>query len=272
MELLIDSMTAIVAESKLEDGTRQLAVEVLITVCTEAAPTARKFPSLCAKLVPQLIQWCGMIEDDDEWSKKAEEEEDDADSLATIGEQSLDRIACALGGNAVLPTAFSLLPGLLSGEAWQGRCAALITIGAIAEGCKKQMRASLKDVVAQCVPRLTDPHPRVRFAACNTIGQFSIDFAPTAGHSGGSSFQAAYHSQVIPALLTLMQDVENPRVQAHGAAALVNFVEHMRKDELDQYLDALLTRLATMLQPPNRQRHREPTGDQPRYEPVQASP
>ena len=51
-------------------------------------------------------------------------------------------------------------------------------------------------------------HPRVRYAACNAIGQMSTDFP--------SVFQKKFHEYVIPTLLMLMDDVQNPRVQAHA--------------------------------------------------------
>lgn len=55
---------------------------------------------------------------------------------------------------------------------------------------------------------LQDPHPRVRYAACNAIGQMSTDFA--------NVFQKKFHDKVIPGLLMLLDDNANPRVQAHA--------------------------------------------------------
>ena len=57
---------------------------------------------------------------------------------------------------------------------------------------------------------INDPHPRVRFACCNAIGQMSTDFAPV--------FEKKFHAKVIPGLLMLMQDSANTRVQAHSGA------------------------------------------------------
>lgn len=52
---------------------------------------------------------------------------------------------------------------------------------------------------------LQDPHPRVRYAACNAIGQMATDFAPI--------FQKKFHDTVVPGLLLVMDDSANPRVQ-----------------------------------------------------------
>ena len=55
---------------------------------------------------------------------------------------------------------------------------------------------------------INDPHPRVRFACCNALGQMSTDFAPL--------FEKKFHDKVVPGLLHLMDDNANPRVQAHA--------------------------------------------------------
>ena len=49
----------------------------------------------------------------------------------------------------------------------------------------------LLDQVMDCVMNfIADPHPRVRFACCNAIGQMSTDFAPV--------FEKKFHAKVIP--------------------------------------------------------------------------
>lgn len=53
------------------------------------------------------------------------------------------------------------------------------------------------------LPHFTDPHPRVRWAACNTFGQMFTDFGPT--------IQSKYHARVLPALMNVMEDRDNPR-------------------------------------------------------------
>ena len=60
-----------------------------------------------------------------------------------------------------------------------------------------------------------DPHPRVRWAACQALGQLCTDLGP--------DLQEEQHARVMPALLALMDDFSSPRVQAHACAALVNF-------------------------------------------------
>lgn len=86
---------------------------------------------------------------------------------------------------------------------------------------------------------LRSQHPRVRYAACNAVGQMSTDFAPT--------FEKKFHDVVIPGLLLVLDDNANPRVQAHAGAALVNFSEDCAKSILMPYLDAIMGKLESIL-------------------------
>lgn len=115
-------------------------------------------------------------------------------------------------------------------------------------------------------PGLLFQHPRVRYAACNAVGQMATDFAP--------GFQKKFHekvsnesadtgklreegwrlnslcdlmSQVIAALLQTMEDQGNQRVQAHAAAALINFTEDCPKSLLIPYLDSLVKHLHSIM-------------------------
>lgn len=93
-----------------------------------------------------------------------------------------------------------------------------MAISACSEGCKKQMEGILLSVLEAVIPRLNDPHPRVRSAACNSLGQMASDF--------GSKLQKNHHEIVLPALVQSLDD-SVPRVQANAGAALVNFCENV---------------------------------------------
>lgn len=122
-------------------------------------------------------------------------------------------------------------------------------------------------------------HPRVRYAACNALGQMCTDFGPLfqkkfhekvclLQHSLSFSLRLNFsesgfsdsphllilwgsHSlsnfQLVPSLLQVLDDNNNPRVQAHGAAALVNFSEECPKVILSQYLDVIILKLEEVL-------------------------
>jgi vesicle coat complex subunit len=102
--------------------------------------------------------------------------------------------------------AAELLPSFIGAEEGKRRHAALITIAQIAEGCAKVMTKNLDQVVGMVLNSFNDPHPRVRWAAINAVGQLSTDLGP--------ELQNQLHHVVLPALASAMDDSDNPRVQA----------------------------------------------------------
>jgi len=63
----------------------------------------------------------------------------------------------------------------------------------------------LEQIVNMVLNSFQDPHPRVRWAAINAIGQLSTDLGP--------DLQMQYHQMVLPSLAGAMEDFQNPRVQ-----------------------------------------------------------
>lgn len=57
---------------------------------------------------------------------------------------------------------------------------------------------------------------------CNAIGQMAADFAPT--------FQKKFHEKIVPAILLLLDDNLNPRVQAHAGKVVFNIIIFESKD------------------------------------------
>eukprot|EP01135_Chromosphaera_perkinsii_P006621 Nk52_evm23s554 gene=Nk52_evmTU23s554 len=239
MGVLVEAMVQIGSNTEFEDGTRQLALEVLLTLSEKAPAMVRKFPNFTSSTVPVALNLMIDLDDDPGWSHSEDLDDEDNDCNSAVGEQAMDRLSIALAGKVMLPVCFQAVSEMLKRD-WKHRHAALMTISAIGEGCQKQMEKDLVKVVLLAIPYLGDEHPRVRYAACNALGQMATDFAP--------AFQNAFHAQVMPALLAVMDDVNNPRVQAHSAAALVNFCEQATKELLDPYLEGVLLKLFQLLQ------------------------
>lgn len=66
------------------------------------------------------------------------------------------------------------------------------------------MEGELGNILQYIVPYVRDPHERVRYAACNALGQMSTDFAP--------ELQQTYHELVVPALISTMVCVARDRM------------------------------------------------------------
>uniref|UniRef100_A0A8C6Z9W0 Importin 5 n=1 Tax=Nothoprocta perdicaria TaxID=30464 RepID=A0A8C6Z9W0_NOTPE len=219
------------ADASLSNMQRQLALEVIVTLSETAAAMLRRHTNVVAQAIPQMLAMMVDLEEDEDWANADELEDDDFDSNAVAGESALDRMACGLGGKLVLPMIKEHIMQMLQNPDWKYRHAGLMALSAIGEGCHQQMEGILNEIVNFVLLFLQDPHPRVRYAACNAIGQMATDFAP--------GFQKKFHEKVIAALLQTMEDQGNQRVQAHAAAALINFTEDCTKLVLEQVVTSI---------------------------------
>ncbi|KAJ7976391.1 importin-5-like [Quillaja saponaria] len=241
---VVGSMLQIAEAESLEEGTRHLAIEFVITLAEarERAPgMMRKLPQFIRRLFVILMNMLLDVEDDPAWHT-AETEDEDAGETSNygFGQECLDRLSISLGGNTIVPVASELLPTYLAAPEWQKHHAALIALAQIAEGCSKVMIKNLEQVLSMVLSSFQDVHPRVRWAAINAIGQLSTDLGP--------ELQIQYHHLVLPALAGAMDDFQNPRVQAHAASAVLNFTENCTPDILTPYLDGIVSKLLLLLQ------------------------
>lgn len=240
LEIIFEICMKVFSSQDIEDSWRHLVLEVMVSLAENAPAMVRKRAEKYVNaLIPLVLQMMTDMDDDEDWATSDVVTDDDNSDNNVIAESSLDRLACGLGGKSVLPHVMNSLPAMLGHSDWKQRYAALMAISAIGEGCHKQMEAMLEQVMSGVLNFLSDPHPRVRYAACNAIGQMSTDFAPT--------FEKKFHAQVVPGLLSLLDDVQNPRVQAHAGAALVNFSEDCPKNILTRYLDGIMAKLEAVL-------------------------
>jgi len=237
----INLMLQIISNTDIEDNWRRLALESLVTLAETAPPMLRMHgKEFIPKIIHEMLTFMVDMEEDEQWSFGDDLEDTDIDSNPVTGESSLDRFTCGLGGKTVLPHIIATIPPMLQHTDWRYRHAALMAVSAIAEGCAKQMEPLLASVVDSILPFLEDPHPRVRHAACNALGQLATDFSIL--------FQKKFHAKVMPGFLKLLlADSAHPRVQAHAAAALVNFCEECPRKILAPYLDQLVNALEVVL-------------------------
>ncbi len=244
---LVSFSISCIQEKDLGDQTRQNALELMATFAEWAPAMCKKEPSYTSDMVTQCLSFMTDIglDDDDaaEWNANEDLDMEESDMNHVAGEQCMDRLANKLGGEVMLPATFTWLPRMMHSASWRDRHAALMAISAISEGCRDLMIGELDKVLELVVPSLRDPHPRVRFAGCNALGQMSTDFA--------GPMQEKYHQVVLTNIIPVLEAPE-PRVQAHAAAALVNFCEEAEKAILEPYLDQLLGHLLQLLQSPKR--------------------
>uniref|UniRef100_A0A1J3DTI8 Importin-5 n=1 Tax=Noccaea caerulescens TaxID=107243 RepID=A0A1J3DTI8_NOCCA len=241
---IVGSMLQIAEADSLEESTRHLAIEFLVTLAEarERAPgMVRKLPQFIDRLFAVLMKMLEDIEDDPAWYSAETEDEDAGEtSNYSMGQECLDRLAISLGGNTIVPVAYQQFSAYLAASEWQKHHASLIALAQIAEGCSKVMIKNLEQVVSMVLSQFQSLHPRVRWAAINAIGQLSTDLGP--------DLQNQHHQRVLPALAAAMDDFQNPRVQAHAASAVLNFSENCTPEILAPYLDGVVSKLLVLLQ------------------------
>jgi len=244
---LVQLSVQMIQDKELDDQARQNALELMATFADYNPKLCKSDKNYINDMVTQCLSMMtdvGLDDDDaEEWQGQEDVDFDESDSNHVAGEQTMDRLANKMGGKDLLPPTFTWLPRMLQSNSWRDKHAALMCISAISEGCAEIMEGELNQVLELLMPTLSDPHPRVRWAACNALGQMSTDFKGT--------MQTKYHQIVLPALTQTLTAVE-PRVQSHAAAALVNFCEEAEKEILEPYLDQLLSNLMQLLRSPKR--------------------
>lgn len=259
---LVQFNISVIQDKDLDNICRQNALELMATFADYAPSMCRKDASYTADMITQCLSlMTDLGEDDDdaaEWLASDDVsddilmrpsitpltlfpqlDQDESDQNHVAGEQTMDRLANKLGGQTILAPTFNWLPRMTNSMAWRDRHAALMAISAISEGCRDLMIGELSQVLDLVIPALHDPHPRVRWAGCNALGQMSTDFA--------TKMQSDFYDRVLNAIIPVLSSPE-ARVKSHAAAALVNFCEEAEKSVLEPYLDDLLSQLFQLLQ------------------------
>ncbi|KAJ7778194.1 armadillo-type protein [Mycena metata] len=220
---------------------RLAALEFMVSLSEARASMVKRIEGWVGVMVRACLEGMGEFDEGDglEGMPSANSAAE-AESAPAMYEQSLDRLACAVGGRAVLPPAFQYIPAMMASYDWRVRHAGLMAVAAIAEGTAKVMENELGKVVELVTPMFRDLHPRVRYAACQCVGQLCTDLEEV--------IQERYHQQLFAVLIPTLEDRE-PRVHSHAAAALINFCEGVERNVLLPYLEPIVERLLKLLDP-----------------------
>lgn len=245
---IIEFCSAVANNKELESSARLSALE-LLTAFSESSPKmCKSTPAYTQTMVytalSMITEVCPDDDDAAEWNNADNTEEDEDEAEYDSARQSLDRVALKLGGETLAGPLFQGISQMMASTDWRQRQAALMALSSAAEGCRDVLIGEIPRILDLIIPGLTDAHPRVQYATCNALGQISTDFADTIQRQAGD--------RIIPALVSKLTNQSVPRVQAHAAAALVNFCENATKETLEPYLDDLLSNLLTLLQSPKR--------------------
>lgn len=243
---VVDAMFKITTVAELEDSTRQIAMEFLITLAENKTNMCLRLEGFVQNIINILLQWMLDLPDTPlhEWNVLKDDQDDVVDvENSLIAEESLDRLCICFSGDVIVPIVMAHIPAFLQKNQtendWKFRYVGLMCISMIGEGCNKVLMPYLHNLVSISTPFLKDPHPKVRYAAANTAGQMSTDFGP--------KLQKKYHQQYVEGLASLLDDSSNPKVQNHAAAAFINFSEKCTSKILAKYLPILMQKMTSLL-------------------------
>lgn len=245
---IIEFCSTVAKNNGLDSSTRLAALELLTTFSEVSPAMCKQTPSYTSSMIlVNLSMLTEVSKDDDdaaEWNNEDNTEDDEDEPEYDTARQSLDRVCLKLGGQSLAAPLFQYLPGMIQSSNWRECFAALMALSSAAEGCVDVLITEIPKLLDMIMPTLNHPHPRVQYACCNALGQMSSDFADVIQRIAGD--------RILPALISKLTNKSVPRVQAHAAAALVNFSEAASKEVLEPYLDDLLNNLLGLLHSPKR--------------------
>jgi transportin-1 len=180
------------------------------------------------------------LEDDDDLDEGEIEEDDDDDgspedrwNLRKCSAAALDVFATDFRG----PVFDAILPYLMTNlkhEDWPQREAAVLALGAVAEGCMDVVTPHLPDLVPYLISLLDDPEPLVRQITCWTLGRYSAWGVSLTD----PALRSRYFEPMMEGILTKMLD-RNKRVQEAGASAFAHLEEKASR-QLEPYCEPII--------------------------------
>lgn len=171
----------------------------------------------------------GEIEEDDD----DEIDPEDRWNLRKCSAAALDVFATDFRG----PVFNTILPYLMTNlrhEDWPHREAAVLALGAIAEGCLEAVKPHLPELVPYLISLLNDPEPQVRQITCWTLGRYSSWGADLTDPQQRSE----YFEPMMEGILMKMLD-RNKKVQEAGASAFAHLEEKAGK-QLVPYCEPII--------------------------------
>ena len=173
-----------------------------------------------------------MIDLDDLSEGEIEEGEDDREegdpedqwNLRKCSAAALDVLALAFH-QPVFDVTLPYLKENIHHRDWPNREAAVLAIGAIADGCYDAITPHLPDLVPYLISLLSDPEPVVRQITCWSLGRYSS----WASHLENPTEKRQFFEPMMDGILNRMLD-NNKKVQEAAASAFANLEEKATKE------------------------------------------
>ncbi|KAF8750611.1 hypothetical protein HU200_012316 [Digitaria exilis] len=175
---------------------------------------------------------------------EAGEDDDDDDAvnvwnLRKCSAAGLDVLSNVFG-DSILPTLMPLIEQNLArtdDDSWKERETAVLSLGAIAEGCIAGLYPHLPQIVAFLIPLLDDKFPLIRSITCWTLSRYSKFIVQSLDHPNGRE----QFDKILMGLLRRILDT-NKRVQEAACSAFAT-LEEEAAEELVPHLEVILQHL-----------------------------
>ncbi|KAK0392091.1 hypothetical protein NLU13_1589 [Sarocladium strictum] len=169
----------------------------------------------------------------DDFDEDGDENPDERWTIRKCSAAALDVFARDFRG----PVFEAILPYLsqnLKHEDWPHREAAVLALGAVAEGCMDVVTPHLPELIPYLLSLLNDQEPIVRQITCWTLGRYSS----WAAHLPDENQKNMFFVPMMEGILSKMLD-KNKKVQEAGASAFANLEERSGKS-LEPYCGPII--------------------------------
>eukprot|EP00917_Polyrhabdina_sp_WS-2016_P019884 GHVP01042491.1.p1 GENE.GHVP01042491.1~~GHVP01042491.1.p1 ORF type:complete len:1121 (-),score=214.82 GHVP01042491.1:53-3391(-) len=242
IETLVDTIFLIVNIEEVQDDVLQLCAELLVSLATRQKMVL-KCKDFVSKSVGLFLRMLLSVSDDPDWiDREIDMEEDEKSGNYDVAESCLDRLASQMQPfENILQHVLQHSSQYLLQEGWEYKFAGIIAISQCIEYIETdEVPRMLNGILPVIMRQFEDAHHRVRFAACQAIGQIALDHYPL--------FQEKYAVSVLPVLMKVFDDPV-VRVQMHATSAIVNLVEEAHSADIlplvPQIFEKFYNRLAS---------------------------
>lgn len=240
---LLPLASTITKSVQLDEASRRLALEVLISIVEARPKMIVKVPGYVEQTLEVCVSLLLMLDDDVQSWSTVDDDEDEAEELFVYAMEVVDRLCKAVQKaevfdrvqKEVLQKAVTVL---FARNEWKSTVAGVTVLGQCAEYLEDE--ATVIQMVAIVRKYLQDPHPRVRYVAWGAFALFSQDQAEIIRTE-------EFASQLLPCFVQGFED-QCPRVAVHCMDAFQYYGEEMDRETMEVHAAAMMERLGRLLQ------------------------
>ncbi len=131
----------------------------------------------------------------------------------------LDMLSGLLGDD-ILPTLLPVVESNLQQESWKAREAAILTLGAVSNGCHAGLKEHIHAIISAVMPGLVDQRPMVRCISCWTLSRYSRHVYSKKSEGDGTLLE-----RVTRGIIERVVKDHNKIVQIAACSSLATLVE-----------------------------------------------